>query len=253
MNRGLVLVVIIAGCAHREAEVPLATTSSAQPQSLALCQFHSGAWINLHHVLWGEALRRSRPVGGGDDAVPDDVAATVLDLEETRIWSAAVDVYIARYAQRDFVFDDDMADISARLSAVDDQDVTRSGVPADLAAVLTQAMAIYRMHWWPAHDRSNRAWIAAVQSYIDRYGDELSRRLATVYRAGWPPHPFRVDVVHYASWAGAYTTLSPVHLTIASADARNQGPMPSTSPRWRRHGRRISKARRRSRPPFMIW
>jgi hypothetical protein len=38
------------------------------------------------------------------------------------------------------------------------------------------------------------------------------------------PVPLRVDVTRYASWAGAYTTLAPDHLTVAGTDPRNHGP-----------------------------
>jgi len=33
-----------------------------------------------------------------------------------------------------------------------------------------------------------------------------------------------VDVVAYANWAGAYTTVDPLRVTISSLDTRNQGP-----------------------------
>jgi hypothetical protein len=51
----------------------------------------------------------------------------------------------------------------------------------------------------------------------------LSERLADIYQTRWPHKKIRVDVVAYANWAGAYTTVDPLRVTISSLDQRNQG------------------------------
>jgi hypothetical protein len=215
MVRWLVGMVVIAGCAGQVTRPEVRA---------ARFEFHSGAWINLHHVLWGEALRRSTPDHGRKDAVPEDVDAAVLEGEDAQRWSAAIDVYVARFAGKDFTFDDEMAALNGRLSALEDAaDVRGSGVAAEAAEALAAVMPIYRARWWPAHDRANRAWSEAVAAQLARHGEAMSRELARIYQAGWPAAPLRVDVVHYAGWSGAYTTLGPDHLTVASGDPRNQG------------------------------
>lgn len=214
MMRWLVWI-LIAGCAARTvpAEVPAARFA-----------FHSGAWLNLHHVLWGEALRRSTPDQGRKDAVPDEVGAAGLAPEQARVWSAAIDVYVSRFADKDFTFDDEMIAINNQLARMDDAaDVRGRGVPAEAADALAQAMPIYRARWWPEHDRANRAWIASAEAGVARHGEAMSRALARIYQSAWPAAPLRVDVVRYAGWSGAYTTLAPDRLTIASGDPRNQG------------------------------
>jgi hypothetical protein len=47
--------------------------------------------------------------------------------------------------------------------------------------------------------------------------------LADIYQTRWPAERIRVDVTAVANYAGAYTTLEPLRVTIASSDTRNQG------------------------------
>jgi len=207
-----------------------ATRSTAAPAvtstpGVRLFEFHSGAWINLHHILWGQALQRRHGAGSRDaTAGLDDVDTAALDEASARSWRQAIDFYAATYADRDFTFDDAMADLNNRISAVGDRaDIRHSQLPPDLAEILAQAMPIYRGQFWPAHDRSNRAWVDEATAYVARDGAALSRELARAYRSAWPEVPRRVDVTRYASWAGAYTTLEPDRLTVASTDPRNHG------------------------------
>ena len=51
----------------------------------------------------------------------------------------------------------------------------------------------------------------------------MSHRLADIYQTRWPAEKIRVDVTAVANYAGAYTTLEPLRVTIASTDTRNQG------------------------------
>jgi hypothetical protein len=88
---------------------------------------------------------------------------------------------------------------------------------------LEAAGHVYRAHQWPEHDRANRAWIARVAPLVREQGLGLAQRLADIYQTKWPLEKIRVDVTAFANWAGAYTTLDPLRLTISSTDSRNQG------------------------------
>jgi hypothetical protein len=46
--------------------------------------------------------------------------------------------------------------------------------------------------------------------------------VTTAYEAAWPETPLRVDVVAYAYWSGAYTTMHPNRIVISSVDPLNQ-------------------------------
>src|SRR6202034_2868432 len=54
-------------------------------------------------------------------------------------------------------------------------------------------------------------------------GANLAHRLTAIALQPWPSGRLRVDVVSYAGPEGAYTTLDPPDLVIASQDSRNQG------------------------------
>ncbi len=98
-----------------------------------------------------------------------------------------------------------------------------SGLPPGLIAALEAGAPIYKARWWPDHDRANRAWIAAVTPLVSKYSESLKKELAAAYQTGWPTAPIRTDVAEYASFAGAYTTLDPAHITVSSINPGNQG------------------------------
>jgi hypothetical protein len=176
-------------------------TRAASP----IFEFHSGFWLNLHHFLFEQAT-------AGPPAASDPPE-----------WSAAVDYYRREVIQR-ALLSDDAARIADRLSQLDAASSLRdSGLPPDLIRILEAAAPAYKARWWPEHDRANRAWIEGVQPLVAKYGDGLRKDLAAVYQTDWPAGPIRTDVAEYASWAGAYTTLGPVHITVSSADPKNQG------------------------------
>ena len=62
------------------------------------------------------------------------------------------------------------------------------------------------------------ALLTGATTGIGAVATELSR----VYQSPWPRDAVRVDVVNYANWAGAFTTLHPTRITISSIDVRNQ-------------------------------
>lgn len=101
-------------------------------------------------------------------------------------------------------------------------DLKGAGLQPELVATLERAAPIYRAQWWAEQDRANHLWIKAVTPLINRFGDALIGQLTTAYRAKCPGRRIRVDVVKYASWAGAYTTLDPVHIMVSSTDPRTQ-------------------------------
>jgi hypothetical protein len=53
----------------------------------------------------------------------------------------------------------------------------------------TITMPIYRKHWWSAHDRTNRDWIAAVGPLVDRHGAALNQTMARAYDVTMPDNP----------------------------------------------------------------
>jgi hypothetical protein len=218
---------------------------AAHPQSsfmapLPVFELHSGFWINLHHTLYHEARQQSSPSSREANAAktfspanePAPAAKLPLTAAEQKAWDEAVGYYAANYANKDLLFTTELIQLKDQLGDFEDCDElsgrTRkfcdAGLPPKLTQVLEAAATVYRAHFWQEHDKANRRWILRVAPLVREQGVGLSERLADIYQTRWPHEKIRVDVVAYANWAGAYTTVDPLRVTISSLDQRNQGP-----------------------------
>jgi hypothetical protein len=194
---------------------------------LPVFELHSGFWINLHHTLYAQA-RQSRDGRGGPAGSSSSTRRTAA---ERQAWDAAVSYYQTNYADKDLLFNTELIGLKNQLGDLENcdelsgtkQKACDAGLPPQLTKVLEAAAPVYRAHEWPDHDRANREWIAGVAPLVREKGVGLAERLAEVYQARWPKEKIRVDVSADANWAGAYTTLDPLRVTISSTDPRNQG------------------------------
>jgi hypothetical protein len=202
---------------------------------LPVFEFHSGFWINLHHTLYQAAKQReTKPAP--DKAAPNSsqpalkTVPTPLSASEQHSWDDAVSYYAANFAGQDLLFSTDMILLKNQLADFEDcneltgvkNKLCNAGLPAKLAQILEAAAPVYRAHQWPDHDRINRRWILRVAPLVREQGVGLSERLADIYQTRWPKAKIRVDVTAYANTSGAYTTIEPLRVTIASTDPRNQ-------------------------------
>ncbi len=207
---------------------------------LPVFELHSGFWINLHHALYHEARQRSaansKEAAGGKSSGPTlkiapDAKPAGLTAAEQKAWDDAVTYYAANYGDKDLLFTTELIQLKDQLGDFEDCDELSgrkrrfcdAGLPAKLTQVLESAALVYRAHLWPEHDRANRRWILRVAPLVREQGVGLSERLADIYQTRWPHEKIRVDVTAYANWAGAYTTVDPLRVTISSLDSRNQG------------------------------
>ncbi|HVH72265.1 MAG TPA: hypothetical protein VNB49_14300 [Candidatus Dormibacteraeota bacterium] len=222
------------------------TRVTAQPQTnfteaqLPVFELHSGFWINLHHALYNEARQRraylSRDRNTSKSAQPTFKSVitgkVLLSDTEQKTWDDAVAYYILNYADKDLLFTTELIQLKDQLGDFEDCDELSgrkrkfcdAGLPPNLVQVLEAVAPVYRAHLWAGHDQANRRWILQVAPLVREQGVGLSERLADIYQTRWPHEKIRVDVVAYANWAGAYTTVDPLRVTISSLDPRNQGP-----------------------------
>ena len=192
---------------------------------LPVFEFHSGFWLNLHHVLYREARAA---VSSSSNASP---IMSGLSPAEQRVWDSAVSVYAADYANKDLLFSLEMILIKNQLEDFETcedlaglkKKTCDAGLPAKLTQALDSAAPVYRAHLWAQQDRLNRRWIAAVAPLVRHSALELSHRLADIYQTPWPRDRIRVDVTAFANAQGAYTTVDPLRVTVSSVDPRNQG------------------------------
>jgi len=178
-------------------------------QSDALFSFHSNPWLNLHHILWAK---------GEDAPLPADMA----DAERTT-WTAGVEFY-APYSRRNLIVDDELLAIKEALRTAEEK-TSLDGLPIDsgVRTTLERLMPIYRKHWWPAHDRTNREWIAAARPLVDRHGAALNQAISRAYDVTMPDNPVWVDVSVRAHPNGAYEAGPVTHVMISSVDPSYRG------------------------------
>jgi len=219
------------------AKAPAAQETYGTESPLPVFELHSGFWVNLHHFLYLQArltkVNSSSMDSARGEAAPSEPPASLLDFPaaDIKAWQDAVAFYSKDLAGRDLLLNGDMETINNQLSELEicadlegkSSPNCNSGLRKDLIEVLESAAPVYRAHWWPEHDRANRAWIAQVAPIVQQMGVGLSGQLASVYQTPWPAGRLRVDVVWYGGPFGAYTSLNPVHVTISSHDERNQG------------------------------
>ncbi|MGH9774725.1 MAG: hypothetical protein ACRD50_07235 [Candidatus Acidiferrales bacterium] len=225
LHLGALLLGSLGAAATASGQLPLPGQGSSVPQNeqprkaefgRPIFEFHSGFWINLHHFLYEQAR-----LSTGASA----------DSRQSVDWSAALHYYATEMSSRDLLFDSRMVLINNRLAQMEpcpdlsgtSSPTCASGLRPELIATLERAAPVYRARWWPQQDRANRAWIAAVAPMVLQMGLPLARQLSRVYHSDWPGDPIPVDVTAYGGPFGAYTSLDPIHITVSSADSRNQG------------------------------
>jgi hypothetical protein len=202
---------------------------------LPVFEFHSGFWVNLHHFLYHEARARLAAKDPATTKISGPVlkqsAMNTLSPAEQRIWNDAVSYYMANYAGKDLLINIDLILLKNQIEDFEDCDELTgrkkpscdAGLPGKIGPILDAVAPIYRAHWWADQDRANRRWVARVAPLVREQGVGLSERLADIYQTRWPKEKIRVDVCAFANSVGAYTTLDPLRVTIASTDPRNQG------------------------------
>jgi len=182
-------------------------------QADSLFSFHSNAWMNLHHILWSR--------GEGAPLLAD------MQEAERKAWAAGIEFY-APYSKRNLIFDDELITIKEALRTAEGK-TSLDGLTIDsgVRATLERLMPIYRKYWWPAHDKSNRDWIAAVRPLLDRYGAALNTAITRVYDVSAPDNPVPVDVCVRAHPNGAYETGPETHVVISSVGSDYRDTLPS--------------------------
>lgn len=191
------------------------TQSRAQESSLF--EFHNGFWINLHHFLRGSALWVLHP----NPEMEAEPQPEFINGEKDK-WNSCLDYYKTHYAEKDLTFDAELQKIKNWLGDAENDEKLTDPLDPDLAAILSSAAPIYKKYWWPAHKQSNQKWIDATQRLVSEFGSSIAPRIANAYKKEWPAAPIRVDVTIEAGWAGAYSTIDPLRITVAGADPRYQ-------------------------------
>jgi len=197
----------------------LALLGVLRPAPPLTFHFQNNFWVNLHHVVRGDARRAGL-------TLPVTVPIESLQSAERTAWSDALTAY-AGLTTRDLVFDPRLIAINNALSRIAADGVPAGVVDEPLRRALNGAAPIYRAHGWVEQQRRNEAWIAEMRPQAARYAADVAATLAAVYHATWPPDPILVDACAEAGPNNAYTTDGPAgtggHTVVAVRAPSNSG------------------------------
>jgi hypothetical protein len=199
---------------------------SSQTRTVPLFQFHSNFWVNLHQVLFHEALLR---IGKPDRRLQstEPLAALQMIDQEKAEWNAAIAFYAESFGSCQELFDPEMVQINDWLATQPDDGAApkTAGLPSNVASILQSVAPIYRKYWWPTHNRSNEDWISFQATLVKSLGPQIAVAMEKDLQQRWPAAPLRVDVCYYVPQIGhAYTTDGPPpHTTFSSSGTQLQG------------------------------
>jgi hypothetical protein len=176
--------------------------------------FISHPWLSLHHFLYqwaradqGELQRYS---------VLERDHLDQLSPSERETWTQAVSFYADTIVEHDLTHSDTMRAIRNQLRDTPSHPDSLRTLPFDLHTALRPAMDVYRTHWWSPHDAQVRDWIPTVARHLRFQEDTLVSRLEHAYGGTFPEERARVFVTPYSNWAGAYTTIRPLQISMAA-------------------------------------
>ena len=207
----------IAAAAVLVATVAVAGTSHAA--ATLSFRFQNNFWVNLHHVLRGDARRRGL-------TLPLTVPLDSLTAAERATWSEALTAY-TDLATRNLVFDERLIAISNALSRETTDTLPDGVVEESIRRALVSTAPIYRAHGWPDQQRLNESWIAGMRPQAELHAAAMAAALAAAYHATWPAGPILVDACAEAGPNNAYTTAGPSgtggHTVVAVRTPSNSG------------------------------
>jgi len=134
---------------HTAAQQPRDHGSSSR--TAALLEFHSNFWVNLHQLLFHEALVR---IGKPDRCLQSNVPLDVpqMSQQEKAEWDAAIAFYTVRFGSHEELFDAEMVQINDRLATQPDDGTTPdlAGLPPEVISKIQSVARIYRKYWCPS-------------------------------------------------------------------------------------------------------
>ena len=180
---------------------------SRKPQDLETFQFRSAVWVNLHHYLYNESFR---PEAHQESSI-------TMSSREKRQLEKAIAFYRKQFDQRDLLFDEGLKKINNQLASKEN-DLNLDGLDSmdGLKSILLDVYPIYFKYFWAHQDQENKEWIENTRSLLQSHGSLIQEKLEKILQRKFGDVPYRVDVVHEANWAGAYTSSAPSHTVISS-------------------------------------
>jgi hypothetical protein len=208
-----VAVAVAAGCAADGGRASSPRPPAPAPIAAApeIFRFHVGLWANLHQVLIHESLL-PKPGFEGPKSLAHRSVAPITELSSSEVgpWRDALAYYDRRFTTRNTFTDEFIDAVRGLTASANEPSLPLSlSLAADWKVLLGNAAPVYRAHFWPAHERADRAYVDAIRPLVVEHGAWFVKRLVALYETPWPSAPVDVEVTPAVPPFGASTIGEP--------------------------------------------
>jgi hypothetical protein len=191
-------------------------------------EFHSNYLMNLHHFLVKKGFQLSKeekdPAKQFDLLFVNDLKTPVKPETKTKVMQA-IQFYADSICPKNLLFDPNLTQFKYDLEACTVLTDLKAKEPIKgTVDAIEKASRFYAEFFWQEQDKKNRAYVTNLIKQVKQIEKAVIDSSSKYYGYKHNGKKFRVDLVDYATFYGAYTTTEPyINAVISSTDKRHEG------------------------------
>ena len=186
--------------------------------------FRSNYVLNLHHFLLKKASTFGRMTHESQkqfDSLFAEIKAPI-DIKTKTAVMDAVKFYTDSLAKKNMLFDPEMTFLKYEMESSSSlEELATKNISKNILSALNNCSDFYSQHLWNEQDKLNREFIASRIDLIKKIEGEVIRNSSKYYLYKYNGTKFRIDLVDYATFFGAYTTTEPYISAVISSTYRS--------------------------------
>lgn len=220
----LIIVSLLGVISLINSSVAQSSSNSSLIVSTDRYEFYSNFWVNMHHFLYKKAEQgKDRHWKGAFD----DRVLNRLNDEEQEMLGNSLRFYKDNLIEKDLLFNDQLYWTKRALVRFEIDDILdHEAIQPEHQQILNHTKNVYEKYFWEAHHNQNRLILEENLPLIKKIENEAFERIAGLAQHPWPEDKVRIDISYYSNWAGAYTTVTPIHAVITSQTEGPDGEWP---------------------------
>jgi hypothetical protein len=191
-------------------------------------EFHSNYLMNLHHFLVKKGFQLPKEekdvIKQFDLLFKEEVKTSVKPEMKTKVMQA-IQFYADSICPKNLLFDPQLTKLKYDLEActVLTDLKTKESIKGTVDAI-EKASRFYAEFFWQEQDKKNRVFVTGLLKQVKQIEKAVIDSSSKYYGYKYNGKKFRVDLVDYATFYGAYTTTEPyINAVISSTDKRHEG------------------------------
>jgi hypothetical protein len=220
MKKTLFLILLLPFIAPAQTENPL----PGQIGETNYFEFFSNYYLNLHHWLYSKGLQYNKTLSKDFDSIFKEIKIAPDESTKQNVM-LAIKYYADSIVNRNLLFDPGLTDLKYSLEKIADlnSEELKSFSPYIINA-LQSADSFFRDNHWTEINAKNMTFMKANIELVKEIENDVVGDCAKYYHYKYDGKKFRVDLVDYATFFGAYTTTDPyINAVISSTDKRHEG------------------------------